>query len=222
LRQLTAGTGVVVLDNEVLDLDVNGQTVRIGGISYNGDESRAAAAIQQLTNRATGAFVPPPEAVPVPGEEATPTTEPIDGGAANEDPIVGQVDPNAPEGEVAVDPNAPAVAPSQNDDVFRILLVHKPDEIERLPGDDSVNLVVAGHTHGGQIRFPGFPPPVIFADVPRTVGGGGLHRLDDHWIYVSTGVGRERGRAPQVRLGVRPSIGILTTVDVTTVVLPDN
>ena len=29
------------------------------------------------------------------------------------------------------------------DDVFRILLAHKPDEINRLPGDDSVNLVNA-------------------------------------------------------------------------------
>lgn len=233
LRQLTAGTNVVVLDNEVADIVVNGQAVRIGGITLAGDEARAAAAIQQLTNRAAGAFVPPPEAVIEPAEDAAPPTEtttPVvaEPAEATEPPVedstvVGQVDPAAPAAEVAPVPEAPAVvAPSQADDVFRILLAHKPDEIDRLPGDDSVNLVVAGHTHGGQIRFPGFPPPVTLSSVPRTVGGGGLHRLDDHWIYVSTGVGRERGRAPQVRLGVRPSIGVLTTVDVTTVVLPDN
>lgn len=231
LRQLAAGTGVVVLDNEVADIVVNGQAVRIGGITLAGDEARAAAAIQQLTNRAAGAFVPPPEAVIEPAEDAAPPTETTtpagaEPAEATEPPVedstvVGQVDPAA--AEVAPAPEAPVVVtPSQADDVFRILLAHKPDEIDRLPGDDSVNLVVAGHTHGGQIRFPGFPPPVTLSSVPRTVGGGGLHRLDDHWIYVSTGVGRERGRAPQVRLGVRPSIGVLTTVDVTTVVLPDN
>lgn len=164
LRQLVEGTSAVVLDNEVIQVEIAGRTVRIGGITLDGDENRAQAAITEL-------IAPPVEG------DATP---------------------------------------------FRILVAHKPDEIERLPGDDSVNVIVTGHTHGGQIRFPGFPPPVILSSVPRTVGGGGLHRLDDHWIYVSTGVGRERGRAPQVRLGVRPSIGILTAVDVRLSIVPDN
>lgn len=195
LRFLATGTDVFVLDNQVVDLDVNGQLVRIGGITLNGDEARAREAIRQLTGREQ----------PVAEGQGDANQLNVEGGAANEDE------------PVAVEEVAPPT-----DEVFRILLAHKPDEIGRLPGDDSVNLIVAGHTHGGQIRFPGFPPPVTFSSVSRTVGGGGLHRLDDHWIYVSTGVGRERGRAPQVRFLVRPSVGILTTVDVTNVVLPDD
>ncbi len=152
LRQLAEGTSVIVLDNEVVDVEIAGRRLRIGGVTLDGGEASAQAAVADL------------------------------------------------------------IAPT-NSEIFRILLGHKPDEIERLPGDDSVNLLVTGHTHGGQLRLPGLPPPLISSSVPRSVGGGGLHRLDDHWIYVSTGVGRERGRAPQVRLGVRPSIGIITVVD---------
>ncbi|MDE0223120.1 MAG: hypothetical protein OXJ90_27900, partial [Spirochaetaceae bacterium] len=48
--------------------------------------------------------------------------------------------------------------------------------------------------------------------VPRHVAAGGLHELYGTPIYVSTGVGRERGNAPQLRLGVRPSIGIIDLV----------
>jgi predicted MPP superfamily phosphohydrolase len=45
--------------------------------------------------------------------------------------------------------------------------------------------------------------------VPREVGAGGLHEVAGNPIYVSTGVGMERGQAPQVRFLVPPSIGVL-------------
>ena len=94
---------------------------------------------------------------------------------------------------------------------LRILLGHKPDAIE-LVGATPVDLVVAGHTHGGQVSLPIFGPPLTLTNVPRHVAAGGLHELDGTPIYVSTGVGRERGNAPQLRLGVRPSIGIIDLV----------
>ena len=40
----------------------------------------------------------------------------------------------------------------------RILLAHKPDEIELLEGR-SVDLLVSGHTHGGQVSLPFFGLP---------------------------------------------------------------
>ena len=91
---------------------------------------------------------------------------------------------------------------------LRILLAHQPDEI-RLIESTPVDLLVSGHTHGGQIALPLIGPLVTASDVPRHVAAGGLHDLHGTPVYVSTGVGRERGTAPQIRLGVRPSIGII-------------
>lgn len=93
----------------------------------------------------------------------------------------------------------------------RILVGHKPDAIE-LVRETPVDLAIAGHTHGGQVSLPFFGPPLTLSGVPRHVAAGGLHELYGTPIYVSTGVGRERGNAPQLRLGVRPSIGIIDLI----------
>jgi predicted MPP superfamily phosphohydrolase len=90
-----------------------------------------------------------------------------------------------------------------------VLMSHRPDTVLYLPTDSGVDLTVAGHTHGGQIAVPLFGPPLTLSQVPRDVGAGGLHEVDGNPIYVSTGVGMERGQAPQVRLLVPPSVGVL-------------
>lgn len=97
------------------------------------------------------------------------------------------------------------------DDVV-IAVSHYPDPILTLPSNAPIDLLIAGHTHGGQISLPRVGPLLTFSDVPRVVAAGGLHVVNGHPIYVSTGVGLERGQAPQVRFGVPPSVGIITIV----------
>jgi predicted MPP superfamily phosphohydrolase len=90
-----------------------------------------------------------------------------------------------------------------------VLLSHRPDTVLGLPSGAGIDLTVAGHTHGGQIAVPGFGPLATLSEVPRQVGAGGLHEVEGNRIYVSTGVGMERGQAPQIRFFVPPSVGVL-------------
>lgn len=94
-------------------------------------------------------------------------------------------------------------------DAFTILLSHRPGVVYELPEGSDVDLIVAGHTHGGQVSLPFIGPPVTFSDIPRDLAAGGLGTVEGYPVYVSTGVGLERFDAPQVRFGVRPSVGVI-------------
>ncbi len=91
----------------------------------------------------------------------------------------------------------------------RILVAHRPDEVLRLRPRSRVDLVVAGHTHGGQVQLPLIGPLSTASGVPRDVAAGGLHELRGRAIYVSRGVGVERGQAPRLRFGAPPEISVL-------------
>ncbi len=97
--------------------------------------------------------------------------------------------------------------PGQDD--VRILLSHIPDSVLHASRDTRIDLVVAGHTHGGQIQIPFFGPLVTLSDVPRSVAAGGLHEVDGRLVYVSRGIGWEQGMAPRIRFLCRPEISML-------------
>ena len=68
---------------------------------------------------------------------------------------------------------------------------------------DGFDLLLAGHTHGGQVCVPGFGALVTNCGLPRSMAKG-LHRWpgSDAWLHVSAGLGTHP-TAP-VRFACRP------------------
>lgn len=69
----------------------------------------------------------------------------------------------------------------------RIVLTHFPDTIEKI-GSLAPDLVLAGHTHGGQICLPGAIPLIRHDSLPRRF----CHGLNQHangYIHVTSGLG---------------------------------
>lgn len=88
----------------------------------------------------------------------------------------------------------------------RIFISHAPDFVDSMP--EPVDLVLAGHTHGGQVVIPFFGPPTTASRLPRLYAGG-LHDYRGTPLHVSRGVGMERGFAPPVRFLCPPEICVL-------------
>lgn len=72
-------------------------------------------------------------------------------------------------------------------EAFSILLSHTP-EIYRQAAHAGFDLLLSGHTHGGQICLPGSIPITLSSILPRRFGAGGwkYHSMAG---YTSTGVG---------------------------------
>jgi predicted MPP superfamily phosphohydrolase len=73
---------------------------------------------------------------------------------------------------------------------FRILFGHAPDyalDVTDLP----IDLCLAGHTHGGQVRLPWIGPLVIDSEVPKEWSKG-FRRIGVPYLNVSAGAGSNR------------------------------
>lgn len=84
-----------------------------------------------------------------------------------------------------------------------IILTHNPDSIPSLidyPGD----LILAGHTHGGQVNLPWLWKKFTLMENPELKRG--LFHLKNKWVYVNRGV----GSVMQFRWFAMPEILFLT------------
>jgi predicted MPP superfamily phosphohydrolase len=70
---------------------------------------------------------------------------------------------------------------------FSILLSHTP-EVYRQAAEAGFNLMLSGHTHGGQLCLPGSIPIKLEAALPRKMGAGAWKYLNMNG-YTSVGVG---------------------------------
>ncbi len=85
-----------------------------------------------------------------------------------------------------------------------VLLAHEPDFADyaaRFP----VDLQLSGHSHGGQVRFPGIGPIVLPAMAQKYHTG--LNRVSQLQVYTSRGVGVIN---PPVRLNCPPEVTLIT------------
>jgi len=92
--------------------------------------------------------------------------------------------------------------------VPRVLLYHSPELMPQAAGH-GLELYLCGHTHGGQVRVPGYGALITSSQLGRDYVMG-HYRLGTTNLYVSRGVGLEGLSAPRVRFLSPPEITLVT------------
>lgn len=87
-----------------------------------------------------------------------------------------------------------------------VVLAHSPDQAEHCRRSyDAVDLIVSGHTHGGQVRLPFIGAPVNSAEHAELYEEG-LRRRPWTQVYTSRGVGTS---GFPIRFLARPEVSVL-------------
>lgn len=91
---------------------------------------------------------------------------------------------------------------------FTLLLAHAPNILDQLKEHHAVDLVLCGHSHGGQWRFPGIPtfwlPPGCNGRI------AGTHETSRHRLYINRGLGWS---FIPFRYRCKPEIGVIDWVN---------
>jgi len=91
------------------------------------------------------------------------------------------------------------------DGAFRVLLAHSPD-VAPPAAELGIDLMLSGHTHGGQVCLPIIGPPVV----PSSYGpryASGLLGVEGMRLFVTRGVGSD---ANACRFRCPPEVAVLT------------
>jgi predicted MPP superfamily phosphohydrolase len=82
------------------------------------------------------------------------------------------------------------VAPRRDPDAFGLAIVHSPDPAPELAAL-GYDLIVAGHTHGGQVRMPFIGALVTNSQIPTRLCMG-LSRFGRSIVHISPGLGTSK------------------------------
>lgn len=93
---------------------------------------------------------------------------------------------------------------------FTLLLYHKPD-LACAARDLKIDLYLAGHTHGGQVRLPIYGAIYANSRYGKTFEMG-LYHLDPMTLFVSRGLGMSGGSAPRIRFLAPPEVVVIDLV----------
>ncbi len=92
-------------------------------------------------------------------------------------------------------------------DSVKILLSHNPEINSRIASSHKIDLVLSGHTHGGQIAFPIFGTPFAMHMDKRYLKG--LVRDGERQTYITRGVGH---LVVPIRFNCPPEVTLITLV----------
>ena len=95
-------------------------------------------------------------------------------------------------------------------EIYTILLSHKP-QITRFEGVAKIDLILSGHTHGGQIRLPFIRPFLTEKDGISSRYDKGLFDKKELKLYIDSGVGTTR---VPIRFFVRGQVSLITVTSI--------
>lgn len=109
---------------------------------------------------------------------------------------------------------SPAIRPvlkswlEKEPDTLNIVFGHRPDYILSV-NDLPIDLCLAGHTHGGQIRLPFIGPLITFTRIPKEWARG-FREVGQTRLNVSAGIGAEHAHGlPSIRINCPPEMTMI-------------